>query len=231
MKKVFIGIGIGIGIIIAIIAFFVYRDIQEENKLTEEINKIVELTEQEDIDFNEINKLLDRTITKREYEKVEEALKEYLKDGFNVVLVMHEVINAPEYESILAISNYKKDGPEFTKTKEFLNNSIDTLEKSKNDYREMLSTEKVMSYIKEKNVDSYYQDYYKELAIGEEIEVYDEEVEKSLDEVIKVLKQVDNVINFLINNKNSWYISGENIVLENDNLVNEYNDLISQIGK
>lgn len=231
MKKIFIGIGIGIGIIIAIIGFFVYRDIQEENKLTEEVNKIVELTEKEEIDFNEINKLLDRIITKRDYAKVEEAIKEYLKDGFSVILVMHEVINADEYSNILATSNYQEDGPNFVKTKKFLQSSITTLDKAKIDYREMLTTEKIMSYINKKDVDTYYKDYYKELVIGEDIEVYDEEVEKSLDEVIKVLNQVDKVIDFLIKNKESWYISGENIVLETNELVEEYNNLISQIGK
>ena len=231
MKKIFIGIGIGIGIIVAIIAFLVYRDIQEENKLAEEVNKIVELTEQEEVDFNEINKLLNRIVTKRDYVKVEEAIKEYLKDGFNVILVMHDVINADEYSNILATSNYQEDGPNFIKTKKFLQNSITTLEQAKVDYREMLTTEKIMSYINEKNVDKYYKDYYKELAIGEDIEVYDKEVEKSLDEVIKVLNQVDKVIDFLIKNKESWYISGENIVLETDELVKEYNNLVSQIGK
>lgn len=230
-KKIFIGIGIIVALFVALIAFSVYRDLKEENKLVEEVNKIVELSEKEDIDMNEINKLIDRTVTKREYKVVEESIKEYLKDAFANIMVMYDVLNDDDLVNILTLDNYQNDGPNFVNTLKYINETKIQLEDAKNKYSEFLTETKVMSYIENKDLDDYYIDLYKELAIGDlEEELNDQTVQNSINEVIELLEKEEVVINFLIKNKNSWYIEGENIVFETDTLVNEYNELISKLG-
>ena len=88
-----------------------------------------------------------------------------------------------------------------------------------------------MKYIKDQNVDSYYEEIY-----NKEIQGYINLEEKegdtlkdSIDDVIDVLTISEKVINFLSENKDSWEIEDDSIVFDTEKLSDEYDNLISEI--
>ena len=128
-------------------------------------------------------------------------------------------------------SNDVNNLPEFKETKQYLVNTQKTLELSKKILMENMTDEKVMTYIESKNVDTYYIDLYKELAIGEESVTEEDRkaIESSLDDIINVLQVEQEVIDFLVANKGKWEVEDENIVFEQDSLIQEYNELLEKI--
>ena len=79
-KKVIFVIIVILLVIIGIIGYMVVSDLRQEDKLMEEVSEINELANAEDIDIDEINERLDRTVTSGDYAKVEVSFKRYLKN-------------------------------------------------------------------------------------------------------------------------------------------------------
>ena len=229
-KKIFIGIGIIVAIIVAIIAFMVVSDLKQESKLKEEMAYIDELVNKENVDKDEVNKVLERTTTKKDYQVVEKAYKNYLKDCFDNMLKIADILQDERITKSLTAENYKEDGPNFTQTKEYLLETKSQLEEYKTRYAEFFTEEKAMSYINDKGLDSYYTDLYKNEIIGDiEKEGEDKTVENSINDVIEMLHTSEDVINFLSTNRNSWSIEDDNIVFTKDSLTNKYDELISRL--
>ena len=236
-KKQKIVVGVIAAIIVLLIVIFAImftKDIAQEQKLRKEISEISEITaniNSEKMDMTEVNKKLDTTVTTGDYAIVEKAIKEYLSDSLNSMKAITEIMNDEKIAKILTAENYKNDGPEFKETKQYLSNTKMTLELSKQLLVENMTDEKVMQYIESKNVDSYYIDLYKELAIGEETVTEEDKksIESSIDDVINILQVEQEVIDFLIENKGKWEIENENIVFEQDELIQEYNELLGKI--
>ena len=63
-KKILIIVGIIILIVIGVIAYFVITDLQQEDKLTAELQEISNLVNSQNIDIDQINERLDRTVTR-----------------------------------------------------------------------------------------------------------------------------------------------------------------------
>ena len=221
-KKIFIGIGIIVAIIVAIIAFMVVSDLKQESKLKEEMSYIDELVNKENVDKDEVNKVLERTTTKKDYQVVEKAYKNYLKDCFDNMLKIADILQDERITKSLTAENYKEDGPNFTQTKEYLLKTKAQLEEYKTKYAEFFTEEKAMSYINDKGLDSYYTDLYKNEIIGDiEKEGEDKTVENSINDVIEMLHTLST-------NRNSWSIEDDNIVFTKDSLANKYDELISR---
>lgn len=229
-KKILIIIAIIIIIILSSIGYLVYTDIQQEEKLITELNEISEIANSKNVDMDEINQRLDRTVTKGDYAIVEEAFKNYLKDSFDITIQIYEILEDENIVKILTPENYKTDGKEFVETKNYINTTREKLENNKLAYIEIFTEEKAMSYITEKGLDSYYIDLYREEFVGDIETMGDTKVvEDSINEIIDLLNIYDEVINFLIQNKNSWEIEGDNIIFDNDNLSDKYNEIIMKI--
>lgn len=229
-KKIFIGIGSIVAIIVAIIAFMVVSDLKQESKLKEEMAYIDELVNKENVDKDEVNKVLERTTTKKDYQVVEKAYKNYLKDCFDNMLKIADILQDERITKSLTAENYKEDGPNFTQTKEYLLKTKSQLEEYKTKYAEFFTEEKAMSYINDKGLDSYYTDLYKNEIIGDiEKEGEDKTVENSINDIIEMLHTSEDVINFLSTNRNSWSIEDDNIVFTKDSLANKYDELISRL--
>lgn len=88
-----------------------------------------------------------------------------------------------------------------------------------------------MSYIEGKNLDQYYIDLYKELALAAEStsESDKQEVEATINEVIGMLDIESQIINFLTENKGNWEVQEDTIVFDSETLQNQYNEYINQI--
>ena len=106
MKKVLKIILLIALLIIIIISSLVIWDLIQENKLNKELVYISELTNAKEINVEEIYKVLNRTITKGDYEEVEKSFKNYLKDNFDNTLKIANILNDENLINILTVENY-----------------------------------------------------------------------------------------------------------------------------
>lgn len=234
MKKIFI---ITVSVIVALvlitgviaIGIGLYHDFKQEGELISECKEIKKLTNAENLDAEKIKEMLTRKISTGEYLKVEEALKEYLTARFQNIRKISQILNDEKLERILTIDNYKNDGPEFVTTKEYIENTKKELQEQKNRYKELFAEETIMSYINNKNLDSYYVKFYKQELIGNPEESKDNTVEHNIDGIITILDSYNSVIDFLVTNKNSWKIEGENIVFANEELSNKFLEIVNNM--
>ena len=203
-KKILIIVGIIILIVIGVIAYFVITDLQQEDKLTAELQEISNLVNSQNIDIDQINERLDRTVTRGDYVVVEQSFKQYLKDNFDVSMKIADILNDEKLTTILTADNYKQDGKDFVETKNYISTTRDQLETYKTEYKDFFTEDKVMSYINDKNLDSYYTDFYKQELVGDiESDNETEVVESAINDVIGILDIYEEVINFLVDNQNS----------------------------
>ena len=230
MKKVLKIILFIILLAVILVGTFVIWDLIQEKKLNEELLYINELTNADDIDVDTIYEVLNRVVTKGDYKEVEKSFKNYLKDNFDNTLKIANILNDENLINILTVENYLNDGKDFIKSKQYIEDTKNNLTEYKNVYLEFFTEEKAMSYIKDKNLDEYYIELYREEYVGDiEYDNGTEEVEKSLNEILDMLNIYEEVINMLSNNQNAWEIVGENIVFDNSELSNKYDELINKL--
>ena len=229
-KKILITLLIIIVIALIGVGYFVFTDMQQEEKLKTELTELSELSNAQEINIDEINNRLDRIVTKGDYATVENAFKTYLRENFNNSIQIANILNDEKITTLLTVENYKEDGKDFIKSKDYITTTKTTLEDCKNKYTEFLTEEKAMSYINDKGLDSYYTDLYKEEFVGDmSFASQDTTVQDSIDEIIKLLNTSEKVLNLLSENQNSWELDGENIVFDNQNLSNQYDELINSL--
>lgn len=229
-KKVLIAILIIIVIAIAVVGYFVFSDMKQEDKLKTELSELDQLVNAENIDVDAINDRLHRIITKGDYAVVESAFKSYLRDNFDNIIQIAEILNDEKITTLLTVENYESDGKDFTESKEYITNTRTTLEDCKAKYTEFFTEEKAMSYINDKGLDSYYTDLYKNEFVGDmSLAAQNTTVQDSIYEVISMLNTSEEVLNLLSENQDVWEIEGENIVFNNDSLSNEYDELINSL--
>ena len=230
-KKILIIVGIIIPIVIGVIAYFVITDLQQEDKLTAELQEISNLVNSQNIDTDQINERLDRTVTRGDYAVVEQSFKQYLKDNFDVSMKIADILNDEKLTTILTADNYKQDGKDFVETKNYISTTRDQLETYKTEYKDFFTEDKVMSYINDKNLDSYYTDLYKQELVGDiESDNETEVVESAINDVIGILDIYEEVINFLVDNQNSWNVQDDTIEFTSESLQNQYNSLIDKLS-
>ena len=169
MKKTVIWIVIAILLVIIVgIGILVFKDFKQEDILRQEMLEFENLTRAENIDLDQIDQRIRELKTTGDYGVLEKAMKEYLSDVVNVSVNISNILNDEKIVNALTPENYTEDGPDFVETKQFLEQSKNNLEKYKNEVLELLTNEKAMSYIENKNLDEYYIDLYKEIALSED---------------------------------------------------------------
>ena len=232
MKKAIIGVIIAIVLVAIVgIGILVVNDFKQEDILRQEMLEFENLTRAENIDFDKIDQKIREIKTTGDYGVLEKAMKDYLADVVNVTVSIADILNDERIINALTPENYVEDGPDFVQTKQFLEEAKGKMEQYKTEVLKLLSNEGAMSYIENKNLDDYYIDLYKEIALSEDtaIEEDNAELEASLDEAMSVIDTESQVINFLAENKSGWEIQGENIVFNSEALQNQYDELVSQI--
>ena len=130
-KKIIIVVAVILVAIIGVIGYMVISDMGQEDKLKTEISEISDLSNAENIDIDEINKRLDRTVTKGDYAKVEDAFKSYLRDNFDNSIEIADLINDERITTLLTADNYKTDGKEFIESKKYISTTRQKLEECK----------------------------------------------------------------------------------------------------
>lgn len=229
-KKILITLLIIIVIALIGVGYFVFTDMQQEEKLKTELTELSELSNAQEINIDEINNRLDRIVTKGDYATVENAFKTYLRENFNNSIQIANILNDEKITTLLTVENYKEDGKDFIKSKDYITTTKTTLEDCKNKYTEFFTEDKAMSYINGKGLDTYYTDLYRNELMGDmDLASQDTTVQDSIDEVISILNTSEEVLNLLSENQDAWEIEGENIVFSSDSLSNEYDELINSL--
>ncbi len=229
-KKILITIGIIVAILVGLVAYGVVADLHQEKKLKKELDYLYEITNKEDYDEKEIDKILNRTVTTGDYKKVEVAYKKYTKECFTILTDITSVLGNDRLAYVLTAENYQEDGKDFIKTKEYLKSAKETLQRSMTKYNEYFTEEKAMSYL-DKTLDDYYIDFYKDEVVGNlESDEEDEKLFDSLNSIIDLINAEEEVIHFLIENKDNWQVENGSITFTTDALIDKYNMLLEAVS-
>lgn len=204
-----------------------FQKYKQEQLLITEINEISKLDPTKS-DYNTELK------TTGDYAIVEKTIKTYLTD---FAVSLQDLINSMQDEklsNILSIENYKSDGPEFTATKQFLEDSQKSFSEKFENIKKMCSEDYIMDAINKTNVNEYYINLYKTLMLGENkndgvLDSAKSDIDETNNLITSLLTSSTNVINFLVENKNNWEISGNQILFLTQESLDTYNDLLSKL--
>lgn len=230
MKKKNILLIISIALIIVIILFaliFSKKDMVQEKMLKEEISNLTN----KDITKDRYNTKIK---TKGDYAIVEKTIKKY-KDEYAVnYQSILKMITDDKLLNMLSATNYKEDGPDFTKSKDYIKNTRDDFNKKIKKLKNMSSKNFIMDRIDNKNLSSYYIDLYEELMISSTTTSDLKKMNKTLDSTSKKINNrldiEEEVLDLLIKNKGKWSVSDDKIVFKDTSVLNAYNELIKQVN-
>lgn len=228
MKKKIIVVAIIIVLaIVGVVGYMLASSLMQEITLRKEADAIGKLDITKDSIDMEIK-------TKGDYGVVEKTMKEYMNTYGTTCKELMDILQDDQMGKILTAENYKNDGKEFIKTKEYITKTKTDFNEKINKLIEMSSEEKMMEVVKEKQLEESYVELYKEIMLGNEIKEDLQEVVSELEEASKAinnrLEVEEKIINLLVENKNKWNVNdnGE-IEFETQKLVDEYNNLISSL--
>lgn len=219
---------------VGLVAFLVIRNFMTDGKVQREIKEIYNLiynSDEETYDLETIYTKLDDVVSNDGYAIVEIVAKDYLSDVFDKILELEDIINDERMNNVLTVTNYKEDGPNFTDTINYLDETKQKVLNLKASMLGDLEVNTIMSYIINEDLEESYIDLYGTLEFAKEsnINKNKENIESAVDSFVSQIEGMENVIDFLIENKNEWEINDDMIVFDDTSLSNEYNDMISSI--
>ena len=239
-NKWVVRISVIVGILIIIGSIFVYvlfKDLKQEDILRNEINSLSKV----DLSKDTYNTKLK---TRGDYKVVEKTIKDYFNEYAADLQEISKIASDKTMSTLLSADNYQSDGPDFVKTKKYLNETKTSFNTKIDELTYMTSESEIMKRIESKDLDSYYVKLYKELMLKETTK---EDFKKSIDNleklkssINKILDTEEAVIDLLIAEKGKWKVeevTDENgktvkkIVFENTDTLNKYNELIKDYQK
>ncbi len=233
-KKIFIGCIAFVGAVFLIfgiiVTVFVVSDFKQEGKLDAELEEIYELSwNPENMDFEEVNKRLNRVVTKDDYAIVEKAMKVYISDIIDNNVRIAELLNDEGIPKVLTSENYENDGPDFFQTKKYIGRMRAGFQECKQIHKELVTEDKMMSYIENYDLDSYYVEFYQ--GRMNPVKDWDSEkiMEESLEDMVDLMDIFEDVIYFLSENQGHWEIEDGYIFFENDALARRYDGLLYKL--
>ena len=210
-----------------LVGYLVIRDATMLNELKKEVNSLSEL----DITRDRYNTSIK---TKGDYAVVEKAIKEYL-DNYAVLLQdVLQVVKDPELTNILSYENYYQDGPLFT-------HSLTYLDETQKDFNEKmdillfnLEEDTIQNYIYDKTSNVYFQDVYMDLMLNGDIRKDFQETQDLLyrtkTKVNHVFDTSREILEFLVNHSDEWVLEDGEIKFQTDELYTKYVAAVSKIS-
>ena len=219
---------------VGLVAFLVIRNFMTDGKVQREIKEIYDLiynSDEETYDLETIYTKLDDVVSNDGYAIVEIVAKDYLSDVFDKILELEDIINDEKMNNILTVPNYQEDGPNFTDTINYLDETKQKVLNLKASMLGDLEVNTIMSYIINEELEESYIDLYGSLEFAKEknINKNKENIESAVDSFVSQIEGMEKVLEFLSKNKNEWKINDDMIVFDDTSLSNEYNDMISSI--
>ena len=209
-----------------LVSFLVIRDATMENELKNEMEYLSKL----DITKDRYNK---KIVTRGKYAVVEKSIKKYFDDYHLELQEVLKLINDKELTTILSYDNYSTDGPEFTKSLEYLKTSKETFNKKVDDLINKFGDEEIKNNIYESTKEEYYVNLYDNLMLSSNMR-------SNYNSTIELLKSTKSrmnnvydtsieVLNFLVLYKDDWVVEDGEIKFKTQDLYNYYNELISKV--
>lgn len=219
---------------VGLVAFLVIRNFMTDGKVQREIKEIYDLiynSDEETYDLETIYTKLDDVVSNDGYAIVEIVAKDYLSDVFDKILELEDIINDEKMNNILTVPNYQEDGPNFTDTINYLDETKQKVLNLKASMLGDLEVNTIMSYIINEELEESYIDLYGSLEFAKEknINKNKENIESAVDSFVSQIEGMEKVLEFLSKNKNEWKINDDMIIFDDTSLSNEYNDMISSI--
>lgn len=204
-----------------LVSFLVIRDATRLNNLKKEVNSLSKL----DVTKDRYNLKIK---TSGKYGVVEKAIKKYLDEYAVLLQDTLQIVKDPKLTSILSYDNYKNDGPEFANSIAFLEQTKSELQALNTKYYDMLTDEKVLSYIPE-DFDENYVNYYIKFTRKYVGENNSRSVEKSINTIIELLYKQLDILNYLKTNKKQWQVTDKGLSFSTEELTNTFNDKVKNI--
>ena len=224
-------------VLILILACFifakVFNDLKKENKIKNEIKEIVSVLGTENIDDDDVNAILDRRIfSKGNYYIVEDSLKNYYKDLYNYQKNITFLMDDDNYINYLSAKNISEDGPAFTKSMNNLQITKSQLNDKYNEFNNQITNESVqISYIYDREVDSYYKKLYIEFIDEYTPSTLQEDIKTKYDDTLKKIELYNEAFTFLNANSAHWKITDEVISFDDTTLYEGYKNITDKIDK
>jgi len=210
-------------ILVTIIIVFGTKNYKEERIVKDELEIINSLNASVDTIDMDIK-------ASGNYGKVEQAMKEYYQDYFKKKKIFNE--NRVEAIFNTFTVDYLKENKsklKKLKLKEMVDTKTNELNEAVNDIIDMLNSNNVMSYVDKYDLDSYYNDFYRDIMVSKN----DSKIQKEWQDLIENNNEkagyLKEVIDILVNNTNDWYIKDDTLYFSSDSLLEKYNKLHSVI--
>ena len=233
MKKVIKVLSIIIISLILIFGCLVGYIIVDSNKQEELLNKEVDKLLSSDFLNDDINT---NVVTSGEYAVIEKIIKKYIKDFSDTYKEFYQVIDEFNFEDMFTAGNFVNDGPDFVNSKGKLSNLKTTLADCLDKMTEMSSEKYIMNFIKNKDIDDYYIDLYKDYMFGNTVNSFDDYMKEDIELINNFNKDVNqffddcySLYDFMSINRSTWQVEWEIVYFSTDSLVNQYNDILNKI--
>ena len=159
--KIIIGCAVlALVIIAAAITGIKITDLQRQNTFVDQVNKLSQIVDAEyisDIDRDEFNTFIDSRVCKGKYAKLENAVKSYYKDLYEIQFKSEDAITNSAYDKMLLSDNLISDGPDFENSRAELATLLQTLQDCSAQYSELITAEKAKSYFDETKLSAKYE--------------------------------------------------------------------------
>ncbi len=216
-----------------IFAFISYRQAEQYNAVMEEVALINEIIDQEytsDIDWEELDTLLERRVTSGKYEQVEGAYKSYMTDFYEIVYDATDASGDESFTTFLSGDNLESDGPDFEQSYEKIDELIARLQTDKEEYTAMLTEDSVSAYAESAGLEGKYLEMYNTILSAYSYDETQEDVfTESINSTMETLNALIDIFDFLTQNSDDWYIEDGTLIFSSDTLYNSYNELMETI--
>ncbi len=227
MKAVLVAIGILFLIVCLGITIKEYLDVRTEEVLNEEVSKINHKMTISNIEKEKTE--IDNGVlkTKGNYQKIEEAYKKYCQKYYEEATIIHQNYKKLLTDGVEKVENIEADQPDLLKTSELLTTEINNIEQENKNYQKLVATDTILSYI-DKDLKTYYVNYYKELISSLRNSKITKQINKELTISLDLVNKKKELIEFLQENK-EWSITEEELKFTDEEKQSEYQTHIDSI--
>lgn len=208
-------------------------DLSKEAKIRNEIKEISKVLNLANIDDDQVNEILSRRIIKKgHYADVEDSIKNYYTNLYSDIKNLTFLLDDDNFSSYLTEKNLNDDKPTFIKSKDNLQNSQAQIEEYYTKLtNELTNKNEKLSYVAEKNLSTYYRDFYLELTTLAIPEDFQTQVDNAYEQTLEKIEIYNEALDFLIANKGHWTVKNEVILFDETTLYEEYIVITEKLSK